>query len=119
MFYATSEVSHANYEVFAIDATGDGPPDERPRVRITDARGFDGLPVFTPNGEWMMWTAQRGAQVAGEDRPSSQLWAARLDLDAVRGRLGDARDAIRERLLEEGFDEFMPGGPATGGASGG
>jgi hypothetical protein len=116
LFYATSEVSHSNYEVYAIDAAGDGPPDERPRVRITDARGFDGLPVFTPDGAWMMWTAQRGAQVEGEYRPSSQVWAARLDLDAVRGRLDDARDDIRDRLLEERFDEFMPGGdPATTG----
>lgn len=114
LFYASSEVSHANYEVFAIDATGDRPAAERATVRITHARGFDGLPVFTPDGSWMMWTAQRGAMVAGETRPSSQLWAARIDLDAVRARLDEAQRGIDERLieqrLEEGFQEFMPGG---------
>lgn len=110
LFYATSAVSHGNYEVFAIDATGEQAPDERARVRITDARGFDGLPVFTPDGAWMMWTAQRGAQVEGEDRPSSQLWAARVDLDAVGARLEAERRKIADRKLEEGFQEFMPGG---------
>ena len=110
LFYATSAVSHSNYEVFAIDATGDAPPRERPSVRITDARGFDGLPVFSPDGGWMMWTAQRGALASGETRPSSQLWAARIDLDAVRERLEDERRRIADRLLEESFEEFMPGG---------
>lgn len=110
LFYASSEVSHSNYEVFATEATGDHPPRERPRVRITDARGFDGLPVFSPDGQWMMWTAQRGALVAGETRPSSQLWAARIDLDAVRARLAAERRRIADELLEENFDEYMPGG---------
>ncbi|MFK7884367.1 MAG: TolB family protein, partial [Phycisphaerales bacterium] len=114
LFYATSEVSHANYEVYAIDATGDNPPAERANVRITDARGFDGLPVFTPDGQWMMWTAQRGAMVEGETRPSSQLWAARIDLDAVKQRLKDNQekldDANFERSIQEGFDEFTPDG---------
>jgi hypothetical protein len=61
-----------------------------------------------------MWTAQRGALVAGEMRPSSQLWAARVDLAAVRARLDETQRAMdaaqRERELEEGFQEFMPGG---------
>lgn len=114
LFYATSEVSHANYEVYAIDAIGDNPPAERANVRITDARGFDGLPVFTPNGQWMMWTAQRGVMVEGETRPSSQLWAARIDLNAVKQRLKGNQekldDANFERSIQEGFDEFTPDG---------
>jgi TolB protein len=114
LFYASSEVSHSNYEVFAVDITTDRPAAGRATVRITDARGFDGLPVFTPDGTWTMWTAQRGALVAGEMRPSSQLWAARVDLAAVRARLDETQRAMdaaqRERELEEGFQEFMPGG---------
>jgi hypothetical protein len=70
--------------------------------------------VFTPDGTWMMWTGQRGALVAGETRPSSQLWAARVDLAAVRARLDSIQRFLdeqrRERELEEGFQEFMPGG---------
>ncbi len=108
LFYATSEVSHANYEVYAIDATGDRPPGERANARITDARGFDGLPVFSPDGRWMMWTAQRGAMVEGETRPSSQLWAARIDLDAVKARLKANQKRLDDANLEKGFDEFDP-----------
>ena len=108
LFYATSEVSHANYEVYAIDATGDNPPAERANVRITNARGFDGLPVFTPDAEWMMWTAQRGAMVAGETRPSSQLWAARIDLNAVKARLKTNQEKLDEAKFGQGFDEFDP-----------
>ncbi|HEX8875556.1 MAG TPA: hypothetical protein VF777_02325 [Phycisphaerales bacterium] len=108
--YATSEVSHRNYEVFAIkvddlreDAehsngsytveTGaeakSGSLATRPGFvvsdrlsrRITFAPGADVLPVFRPDGKWMMWTAQRGELVAGETRPSSQLWMARWNAD--------------------------------------
>ncbi|MEM9373389.1 MAG: hypothetical protein AAGA55_07075, partial [Planctomycetota bacterium] len=68
----------------------------------------DGLPVFSPDGEWMMWTGQRGAMVAGEGRPSSQLWAARLDLDAVKARLKENQKKLDDANLEKSFDEFDP-----------
>lgn len=82
LLYATSEVSHGNYEIYAIDAKGTYDPQYTPRLRITHARGFDGLPAFTPDGQWMIWTSQRGAGPESE-KPSSQLWAARIDLDAI------------------------------------
>lgn len=79
LVYATSEVSHRNYEVFAIPTTPPSDPDSKATPkRITHADGFDGLPVFNPTGEWMMWTSQRGEAIAGEQRPSSQLWVARV-----------------------------------------
>ena len=82
LLYATSEVSHGNYEIYAIDATGTYKPEYTARLRVTKARGFDGLPAFTPDGQWMIWTAQRGDAPEGE-KPSSQLWAAKIDLDAL------------------------------------
>jgi hypothetical protein len=102
LVYATSEISHRNYEVFALQvgdlvalsakASGtiksSGPtaePKEVPSIvalaraskRVTFANGADVLPAFRPDGQWMMWTAQRGELIAGETRPSSQLWMAR------------------------------------------
>jgi len=91
--YATSEVSHRNYEVFAIqtdaktldafDAVSSAAapativvPDARTR-RVTIADGADVLPAFTADGNWMMWTSQRGPRIDGEEKPSSQLWIAR------------------------------------------
>jgi hypothetical protein len=74
--YATSEVGHQNYEVFAIDARPETPASERKKRRVTTATGFDGLPVFSADGKLMMWTSQRGPKLDREARPSSQLWIA-------------------------------------------
>lgn len=82
LLYATSEVSHGNYEIFAIDAKGTYDPEYTARLQITHARGFDGLPAFSADGQHMIWTAQRGAAAEGE-KPSSQLWTARINYDAI------------------------------------
>jgi TolB protein len=54
-----------------------------PTIRITDHAGADVLPVFSPDGKQLLWTASRG-----EDR-SSQLWVADFRLPA------EASDASR------------------------
>lgn len=79
MVYATSAMGHRNYEVFAIETDTSKPREQLRRRRITFADGFDGLPAFSDDGRLMMWTSQRGAKVDGEERPSSQVWAAELD----------------------------------------
>lgn len=106
LVYATSEIGHRNYEVFALqvgelvaaprkqietirtsDANGketDVPSEmaiSHMSKRVTFANGADVLPAFRPDGKWMMWTAQRGEMIAGETRPSSQLWMARWNAD--------------------------------------
>jgi len=83
LVYATSEISHRNYEVFAIEANvwklraGRDPATLR-RTRITQADGADVLPAFSADGALMMWTSQRGGRFGDEERPSSQLWIATL-----------------------------------------
>ena len=65
--YGTSEVGHRNYEVFEIvlpTAAGQVPT----RRRVTEAEGADVLPVFSPDGKWLLWTGQRN------DTRSSQLF---------------------------------------------
>jgi hypothetical protein len=62
-------MGHQNYEVMMRDALH-----PETSVRITNCSGADVLPVFSHDGQWMMWTAQRGA---GEK--SSQIWAAEFD----------------------------------------
>ena len=42
------------------------------------ADGFDGLPAFTPDGKWMIWTSQRGPNTMNDPRPTSQMWVARV-----------------------------------------
>ena len=67
LVYASSEVGHDNYEVFAVNSRG-----APMRQRITLSPGADILPVFDSQGRRMMWTSQRG-----EGR-SSQIWVADL-----------------------------------------
>ena len=43
------------------------------------ASGADILPVFSPDGTYMMWTGQRGPLGEGDEKPTSQLWIARFD----------------------------------------
>lgn len=78
MVFTSSEVGHHNYEVFAIPFDRAAPEARQPTFRITESPGFDGLPVFSPDGRYLMWTAQRGADRAADGRPSSQMWLARL-----------------------------------------
>ncbi|GIK20429.1 MAG: hypothetical protein AMXMBFR77_23090 [Phycisphaerales bacterium] len=82
--YATSEVGHHNYEVFAVQFDPDTPLKDLWRVRITHADGFDGLPAFSADGRHVLWVAQRGPLAESEQRPSSQIWAAEFNADALR-----------------------------------
>jgi TolB protein len=81
LVYATSEISHRNYEVFAVEIPREGERTEADALRtrrITHAEGFDGLPVFSADGKFMMWTSHRGGAEPGRDRPSSQVWIAEV-----------------------------------------
>lgn len=80
--YGTSEVGHWNYEVFAVEfdpakLRAGAKPGDLAHRRITHANGADIMPVFSPDGRWLLWTAQRGPMAPGETKPSSQVWTAR------------------------------------------
>jgi len=81
IIYATSEVSHFNYELFIVDADpgniegSDGPSRYGTNHRrVTHANGFDGLPVFSPDGKYLMWASQRVDDPATKGR--TQIWLA-------------------------------------------
>lgn len=68
--YASSEIGHRNYEIFEVALPTDAAtPAERRRV--TEADGADVLPVFSPDGKWLLWTGQR------HEGRSSQLYIGR------------------------------------------
>lgn len=79
LVYGTSEMGHANYECFVVEAPGPSDSSKQLRHRrITYANGADVLPVFSDDGKYMMWTAQRGPLAEGETKPSSQVWVAKF-----------------------------------------
>ncbi len=79
-----------NFELYIVDAAGKHEP-----VRVTRTDGFDGLPVFSPDGKKLSWTTGRTTN------GSSQIFIA------------DWNDATARKLL----DISPPGGakqdPAT------
>jgi Tol biopolymer transport system component len=83
LVYASSEASHANYEVFALPVDWaalerGAKPESIPHVRLTFAPGADVLPAFNADGTRMIWTSQRGPKLEGQERPTSQVWIAEL-----------------------------------------
>jgi TolB protein len=53
LVYATSKHGHANYELYATRTDGSH------AVRVTYSPGADILPIFSPDGKWLMWTSKR------------------------------------------------------------
>lgn len=61
LIFTTNTHGFANFELYMVDVDGKQDP-----VRVTHATGFDGLPVFTPNGEQLSWTANRTVNGKGQ-----------------------------------------------------
>ncbi len=51
IIFTTNVLGFQNFELYIVDAEGKQEP-----IRVTYEDGFDGLPVFHPNGESIAWT---------------------------------------------------------------
>lgn len=76
LIFTTNKHGFGNFELYLVRADGQGEP-----VRVTFTDGFDGLPVFLPNGKQLAWTTNRTAS------KQSQIF------------LGDWNDAWARRSL--------------------
>ena len=56
LVFTANKLGFANFELFIVNARGGREP-----VRVTFTDGFDGLPVFSPDGQKLAWTSNRGA----------------------------------------------------------
>jgi Tol biopolymer transport system component len=77
LIFATNLQGFANFELYLVDAAGSHAP-----VRVTTTDGFDGLPVFTPDGKELAWTSNRTAD------KKSQIFIANWNDTAARKALG-------------------------------
>ena len=84
MIFATNLQGFANFELYIVDAAGTKEP-----VRITSTEGFDGLPVFTPDGSELAWTSNRTAD------KKSQIFIGKWDDTAARKALGLVGDSTK------------------------
>ena len=85
LIFATNVHGFANFELYLVAADGRGEP-----VRVTYTPGFDGLPVFHPDGNQIAWTSNR------TPRKQSQIFLAKWNHAAARKLLGleNATDPI-------------------------
>lgn len=81
LIFATNLQGFANFELYLVDAAGAKAP-----VRITEREGFDGLPVFSPDGARLAWTSN---DTAGK---KSQIFTGAWDDAAARALLAAAPD---------------------------
>ncbi|MBI3879807.1 MAG: PD40 domain-containing protein [Verrucomicrobia bacterium] len=77
--FTANKLVFANFELFIADGDGTREP-----VRVTFTDGFDGLPVFSPDGHQLVWTANRTSD------QKSQLFRAKWNHDAALKALAEA-----------------------------
>lgn len=54
IIYTSNQQGFANFELYIVDAQGKHDP-----IRVSDLDGFDGLPVFSPDGDELYWTRKK------------------------------------------------------------
>jgi Tol biopolymer transport system component len=79
VIFTTNKLGFENFELFIVDAEGTKEP-----VRVTFTDGFDGLPVFSPDGKKLCWTTNRGSE------KKSQLWLANWNHEAALEAIANA-----------------------------
>ena len=100
LIFATNLHGFANFELYLVDAAGTRAP-----VRVTDTEGFDGLPVFSPDGQTMAWTSNRTSD------KKSQIFTGSWERWAGKGVVGPHIRSCRCRP-DRHIGEYRAGGPA-------
>jgi Tol biopolymer transport system component len=90
LIFTNNTQGFANFELFLVDAAGKQDP-----VRVTFTDGFDGLPVFSPDGKKLSWTSGRTAGGA------SQIFTADWNDAAARKALKLDQPGTRNTEHEE------------------
>ena len=77
LIFTANKLGFANFELFIVDADGSREP-----VRVTFTDGFDGLPVFSPDGQKLAWTSSRTSD--GKSQIFLADWNHAAALDALQ-----------------------------------
>jgi Tol biopolymer transport system component len=108
IIFTNNAHGYANFELYIVDSEGRHAP-----VRVTDTPGFDGLPVFTPDGKQLAWASGRTAT------KQAQIFIADWDDAAARELLGlppagEPQSRADEATPQPAFDPAdAPGLPDT------
>jgi len=77
IIFTSNKLGFTNFELFLVDAEGAREP-----VRVTFTDGFDGLPVFSPDGTKLAWTSGRTAD--GKSQIFLADWSHAAALEALK-----------------------------------
>ena len=94
VIFASNKFGFSNFELFLVDAAGRHEP-----IRVTHTEGFDGLPVFSPDGNTLCWTSNRNSQEV------SQLYLAAWNHQAALAALAAAPESAHTNVPD---DELAP-----------
>ncbi|MDP6251786.1 MAG: M20/M25/M40 family metallo-hydrolase [Verrucomicrobiota bacterium] len=83
IIFASNKLGFTNFELYLVDALG-----QREPVRVTERAGFDGLPVFSPDGTRLCWTSNATPE------KQSQLFLANWDHRGALAALGQAPQRV-------------------------
>jgi len=116
LIFSTNKLGFSNFELYIVDAKGEHEP-----VRASYLPDFDGLPVFSPDGNSLAWTHRN---TSGD----SQIFQAHWDDVKARQLLGLAQPGLRladwqntPEGIEQGLRrtiEFLAGDQLEGRATG-
>ncbi len=101
LIFTCNKHGFSNFELFIVDVDGRKEP-----VRVTFTEGFDGLPVFSPDGARLSWSSGRGG--AG-----TQIYLADWNHAAARAALDSAP---ARGVVGSGAGSDKAGGVAGGAA---
>lgn len=90
--FTSNKYGFSNFELFIVDAMGRKQP-----VRATALDGFDGLPVFSPDGKRLAWTSNRTSNKKG------QIFIAKWDHDLALKAIAAAPAREGAAAAETGF----------------
>jgi len=79
LILTSNVLGFSNFELYIVDSAGKKEP-----VRVTSTDGFDGLPVFSPDGKRLAWTSNRTSN------QQSQIFIADWNDGAARTALSNA-----------------------------
>ena len=97
VIFASNKLGFSNFELYLVDGRGRHEP-----VRVTTTDGFDGLPVFSPDGNRLCWTSNRNSQGV------SQLYIAEWNHQAA---LAAVLEAFAAPGVNTSIGEITKGGP--------
>ena len=79
VIFTSNRLGFSNFELFIVDVEG-----KREPIRVTFTDGFDGLPVFAPDGRKLSWASGR------TEDGSAQIFIADWNHEAAQGELAQA-----------------------------